>query len=406
MYIKRHIEAIIESNKKLYPAVLITGPRQVGKSTVLKNLYPTTNYQTLDNPLLLQTIKTDPVGYLQLQQIPTIIDEVQRVPELFLSLKYMIDSKNQKGMYLLTGSQGFELMKGVSESLAGRIAILNLLGLSTRELCKDDFSSPFIPTSDYLKNRNSKINLNLNELWERIHKGSMPNLCSDTNLDWETYYANYVNTYLERDIHQLEHVGNTLSFLQFMTSLAGRTGELLNMDSLARDVGVSAPTIKNWISILQKSNIIYLLQPFYQNINKRIIKTPKVYFTDTGLVAFLCKWLTPQTLMNGAMAKAIFETYVVSEIIKSYYNAGKQPNLYFFRDTNGVEIDLLIYLNGTLYPIEIKKTSFPNIKDIKNFKVLSSYFPDLHIGEGGILCMHDSLLPLGENDKIIPVNYI
>ncbi len=406
MYIKRHVEKVIEQSRKSYYAVLVTGPRQVGKSTVLRNLYPNYNYETLDNPLLLQSIKSDPVGYFNLQQTPFIIDEVQRVPELFLSLKYMIEMKKQNGMYLLTGSQKFKLMKGVSESLAGRIAIIDMLGLSSREIYGDDFDVPFMPTTEYLLSRKTKISCDERKLWERIHKGSMPKLYDDENIDWEQYYSNYVNTYLERDINQLEQVANTLPFLQFMISLASRTGELLNMNNIAKDIGVSAPTIKKWISILQKSNIIYLLQPFSQNINKRILKTPKVYFTDTGLVAYLCRWLTPETLQNGAMAGAIYETYIVSEIIKSYYNAGKQPNIYYFRDTNGAEVDLIIYQDGMIYPIEIKKTSSPNLKDIKHFKTMQSYFPNIKIGEGGVICNNSTLLPLGPNNKIIPANLI
>ncbi len=406
MYIKRHIEQVIEQAKLTYPSVLVTGPRQVGKSTVLKNLYPNMNYQTLDNPLLLQSIVSDPVGYLKLQGTPFIIDEVQRVPDLFLSLKYLIDTNKNNGMYFLTGSHKFELMKGVSESLAGRVSVINMLGLSSREIYNDDFNKPFIPTLEYLTKRKTSIPSDVKELWNRIHKGSMPKLYDDSNVDWERYYADYVNTYIERDIHQLEQVGDTLSFLQFMTALASRTGELLNMDSLARDVGVSAPTIKKWIAILQKSNIVYLLQPFSLNVNKRVIKTPKVYFTDTGLVSYLCKWLTPETLMNGAMAGGIFETFVISEVIKSYYNAGKEPNLYYFRDTNGVEVDLIIYQDGKIYPIEIKKTSSPNLKDIKHFKTIESYFPTLKIAEGGVVCTYESLLPLGENNKIIPISLI
>ena len=406
MYLNRHIEKVIENSKKTYPAVLITGPRQVGKSTILSTMYFNFNRQTLDNPLLLSSIKSDPVGYLKLQEIPFIIDEVQRMPELFLSLKYMIDTNKTNGMYLLTGSQKYELMKGVSESLAGRISIINMLGLSQREICGDAFDMPFIPTTEYLTLRKTKVDSDVKELWKRIHKGSMPKLYDEPDLDWESYYANYVSTYIDRDVNQLERVGDKLSFTQFMIALASRTGELLNMQALAKDIGVSAPTIKNWVSILERAGIIYLLKPFSLNVNKRLIKTPKVYFTDTGLVCYLCRWLTPETLMNGAMAGSVFETYVVSEIIKSYYNAGKEPNIYFFRDANGAEVDLLFYQNGILYPVEIKKTSSPNIKDIKHFKVLTNYFPTLEIGEGGVICNYESVLPLGENNKIIPVRYI
>lgn len=406
MYIKRHIEKLVKNSLRTYPSVLITGPRQVGKSTVLKQMFPKLNYETLDDPFLLQTIKNDPVGYLKLQGTPFIIDEVQRVPEIFLSLKYLIDTDKRNGMYLLTGSQKFELMKNVSESLSGRIDVLNLLGLSSREIYDDDFSDPFIPTLNYLTDRNTKISTDLKQMWERIHKGSMPKLYDDETVDWQRYYADYVNTYLERDIQNLEQVGNTLSFLQFMTVLASRTGELLNMESIAQEIGVSAPTIKKWIAILQKTNIIFLLQPFSNNINKRIVKTPKIYFTDTGLVCYLCKWLTTDTLINGAMAGSIYETFVISEILKSYYNAGKEPNLFFFRNTDGQEVDLLIYQDGTLYPIEIKKTSSPNVKDIKHFKTLSTYFPTTNIGEGGIICNYEKLLPIAENNKVIPISFI
>lgn len=406
MYIKRHIENVIDAVKNMYPVTFVTGPRQVGKSTLLKNLYPDTNYETLDNPLLLQSISSDPVGYLKLQGTPFIIDEVQRLPELFLSLKYMVDTNKASGMYLLSGSQKFELMKNVSESLSGRISVIELLGLSNREICGDTFNLPFMPTLDYLSARKSKISLDGKALWQRIHRGSMPRLYEDRSVDWERYYADYVNTYIERDIQRLEQVGNGLAFLQFMVSLASRTGELLNMDSIAKDVGISAPTVKKWISVLQKSNVIYLLQPFSLNVRKRIVKTPKIYFTDTGLVAYLCKWLTPDTLMNGAMAGNIFETFVIGEILKSYYNAGKEPDLYYYRDSNGSEVDLLIYRDGTLYPVEIKKTASPNLKDIKHFKVLETAYSSVKIGQGGVICSYEKVLPLGENNRIIPVGFI
>jgi hypothetical protein len=406
MYIKRHIESVVDSVKNVYPVTLITGPRQVGKSTLLKNLYPQTNYETLDNPLLLQSISSDPVGYLKLQGTPFIIDEVQRLPDLFLSLKYMVDTNKAFGMYFLSGSQKFELMKNVSESLSGRISVIEMLGLSSREIYGDEFKEPFIPTLDYLSSRKTKIPSDGVQLWKRIHRGSMPKLYDDTAVDWERYYADYVNTYIERDVQRLEQVGNGLSFLQFMVSLASRTGELLNMESIAKDVGISAPTVKKWISILQKANVIYLLQPYSLNVSKRIVKMPKIYFTDTGLVAYLCKWLTPETLANGAMSGNIFETFVISEVIKSYLNAGREPNIYFYRDTNGNEVDLLIVKDGTIYPIEIKKTASPNVKDIKHFKNLEDAYPNMTIGQGGVICSYDKVLPLGENNRIIPVSYI
>ncbi len=406
MYIKRHIEKVIKESEKTYPVTLITGPRQVGKSRVLKELYPKLNYETLDSPFLLSNIKDDPIGFLRLQGTPCIIDEIQKAPELFTSIKYIVDNNKKDGMYFLTGSQKFPLMKGVSESLAGRATILNMLGFSNREIYSDSFDLPFLPIEDYLLNRQTKINLSTSEIWQRIHKGSMPRLYENESINWQRYYADYVNTYLERDIHQLEQVGDTLSFLQFMTELASRTGELLNMGSIAKDIGVSAPTIKRWLSILEKSNIIFLLQPFSLNVNKRVIKTPKVYFTDTGLVCYLCKWTNWQVLQSGAMAGQIYETFVISEILKSYYNTGLEPSMYFFRDTNGAEVDILLYQNNTLYPIEIKKTTNPNLKDIKHFKTLADAFPSTQIGEGGVICGCDKLYSLGENNKIIPLSYI
>lgn len=406
MYITRHIEKTIEKSFAAFPAVLITGPRQVGKSTLLLNRFKNIPNVTLDNPLQLLSLRQDPVEFFKLHGSPLIIDEVQRAPECFSVLKYMIDSDRRAGMYILTGSQKYALMKGVSESLAGRIGIIDMLGLSDREIYEDPFDRPFLPTSDYLLERRPKMAPSIQNLWERIHRGSMPELYSNENMDWEQYYAAYVDTYIERDVKQLGSVGDTLAFTQFMTALASRTGELLNAASLARDVGVDSKTVKRWLSILQASNIIYLLQPFSLNINKRIIKTPKVYFTDTGLVCYLCRWLTPETLANGAMAGSIYETFIVSEILKSYYNAGKEPDLYFFRNTDGQEVDLLFYRYGKLYPIEIKKTSSPNVKDAKHFGTLSTFFSSLEVSEGGIICNAEDLLPLGQNLKIIPSRFI
>ncbi len=406
MYIARHIEKTIEKSFAAFPAVLITGPRQVGKSTLLLNRFKNIPNITLDNPLQLLSLNQDPVEFFKLHGSPLILDEVQRAPECFSVLKYMIDSDRRAGMYILTGSQKYALMKGVSESLAGRIGMIDMLGLSQREINEDPFDRPFLPTSDYLFERHPKMAPSIQNLWERIHRGSMPELYANENVDWEQYYAAYVDTYIDRDVRQLGSVGDTLAFTQFMTALASRTGELLNAASLARDVGVDGKTVKRWLSILQASNIIYLLQPFSLNINKRIIKTPKVYFTDTGLVCYLCRWLTPETLANGAMAGSLYETFIVSEILKSYYNAGREPDLYFFRNTDGQEVDLLFYRDGKLYPVEIKKTSSPNVKDAKHFGTLSTFFPSLEVSEGGIICNADDLLPLGQNFKIIPFRFI
>lgn len=406
MYISRHIETTIEKMFSAFPSVLVTGPRQVGKSTLLFNKFAGMKYVSLDDPLQLLALKQDPIGYFKLRGTPLIVDEVQRAPECFAVFKHMIDRDRRAGMYLLTGSQRFELMKGVSESLAGRIGVVNMLGLSDREIYGDPFREPFLPTESYLLGRNSAIPCDLTELWKRIHRGSMPELYSNDRMEWERYYAAYVDTYIERDVKQLSAVGDTLVFARFMVVLASRTGELLNEAALAREVGVDNKTIKSWLSILQASGVIYLLRPFSLNIGKRVVKAPKLYFTDTGLVAYLCRWFTPETLANGAMSGAVYETFIVSEVIKSYLNAGKEPDIYYFRNTDGQEVDLLFYRDGTLYPAEIKKTSSPNIKDVKHFKALASSFPAVKIGEGGVICNADDLLPLGDGVKIIPFTYI
>jgi predicted AAA+ superfamily ATPase len=407
MYIDRHISNVIENAKKHYKILLITGARQVGKSTMLKNTIKDVNYVTFDDYIMLGNAKNDTLGFLKTNKPPLILDEVQYIPEIFRSMKLMVDKTEAKGQYFMTGSQVFELMQGVSESLAGRVAIFNLLGLSKREIENNFFTEPFLPTEEYItKFGENNKELDILALWEGIHRGSMPELISNPDLDWGGYYASYLKTYIERDVKKLSQVGDELLFMQFLVSLAGRTGELLNMASLSKDIGVSEPTIKKWISILQASNIVYLLQPFSLNIKNRVVKTPKIYFLDTGLVCYLCKWLTAETLMNGANSGNIYETYVVGEIIKSYYNKGQELSLYFYRDSNSKEIDLLFYQNGTVYPVEIKKTASPNIKDIANFKVLETAFPSVKIGSGGIICSYDKAINLDGRNKIIPISYL
>ena len=403
-YIKRNAEEIIKKEEKLFKAILVTGARQVGKTTLLKNLRPDIAYITLDDMLQNQSAQEDPELFLKSNKPPIIIDEVQYAPDLLRYIKIAVDNSEKKAMFYLTGSQQFHLMKNISESLAGRIGIINLLGLSLREIKGTNFNIPFIPTDDYLEERKKyEIDISYDEIWELIHKGSMPALYQEES-DPELYYSMYVNTYIERDVRNLTQVGDTLSFLKFMTALASRIGQLLNLNSVASEVGISLPTAQRWLSILVSSNIIYLLEPYYNNIMKRAVKTPKIYFLDTGLAAYLTKWKNKDVLEAGTMAGNFFENFVVVEIIKSYYNVGElRPPIYFYRDKEKREIDLIIEQNGKLYPIEIKKSAKPTKEMIENFKAIEK---NVNVGQGAIICMYDKILDLDEKNKVIPFRYL
>ena len=403
-YIKRSAEDIIKKQEKMFKAILVTGARQVGKTTMLKNIKPDINYITLDDMILNQSAIEEPNLFFKSNKPPIIVDEIQYAPNLLRNIKMIVDNSEEKAMFFLTGSQQFNLMNEVSESLAGRVGILNLLGLSLREIKEIQFNKPFIPTEEYINSREKKLKeISYDQIWEIIYKGSMPAVYQD-NVDIQMFYAMYVNTYIERDVRQLTQVGDTMAFLKFMTALASRIGQLLNLDSIANEVGISIPTATRWLSILQASNIIYVLEPYYNNIMKRAVKTPKVYFLDTGLAAYLLKWKNKEVLEAGTMAGNFFENYVIVEIIKSYYNNGElRPPIYFYRDKEKREIDLIIEENGKLYPIEIKKSANPTKEMIQSFKALENV---KELGEGAIICMYDKTINLDEKNKVIPYSFL
>lgn len=403
-YIKRLAENVINKQEKMFKTLLITGARQVGKTTMLKNVKPNINYITLDDMILNQSANDDPNLFLKSNKPPIIIDEIQYAPDLLRYIKIIVDKSDKKAQFYLTGSQQFNLMKNVSESLAGRIGILNLLGLSLREIKKIDFNEQFIPTKQYLEKRQKFIKgISYDEIWDIIHKGAMPALYQKGS-DFEMFYAGYVSTYIERDVRNLTQVGDTLSFLKFMTALASRIGQLLNLNSVAKEVGISITTAQRWLSILVSSNIVYLLEPYHNNIMKRVVKTPKIYFLDTGLASYLTKWKNKDVLESGTMAGNFFENFVIVEIIKSYYNTGElRPPIYFYRDKDQKEIDLIIEQNGKLHPIEIKKSANPSKEMIENFKVLNKV---KEVGEGAIICMYDKLYNIDEKNTVIPFKYL
>lgn len=407
MYINRHAEESVLKLSEMFGAVLVTGPRQVGKTTMLKKIANRADYVTLDDPLLLVAATEQSGTFFKDNPPPVFVDEIQYAPKLFPQMKIIIDREQKKGQFFLSGSQQFQLMENVSESLAGRLGLLTLLGLSIREKQGIAFSEPFIPTEEYFSARRKDAReLSYDEVWANIHRGSMPELSINEHYDWQMFYGAYVKTYIERDVRQLTQVGDEVKFLHFMTAAASCTGQLLNLASLARDVGISPPTAERWLSILVTSNIVYLLKPYSNNIIKRTVKTPKLYFLDTGLAAYLTRWNTADVLKNGAMAGAFFENFVLAEIIKSYYNRGiLEAPLYFYRDKNMNEIDLLIEDNGTLYPLEMKKHADPQKKDISAFALLEK-IPNIKRGSGGVICMYDNLITLKDSDRVIPVKYL
>jgi predicted AAA+ superfamily ATPase len=414
MYIQRAAEKAVKQIIETFPVVLVTGPRQVGKSTMLNHLAEDgRKIVTLDDPDVRYLAKTDPALFLQRYKAPVLIDEIQYAPELLPYIKMEVDKEKQNGAYWLTGSQAFHLMKNVSESLAGRVGIISLLGLSNSEVTGVS-SEVFSTDPQRLINRLENVpKQGINEVFARIFKGSMPRLYAESNVDWETYYRSYVNTYLQRDIRDLTQVGDEMAFYHFMTVVAARTGKPVIYEEIASETGISSPTAKKWLSILVTSHIIALVQPYHNNVLKRATKMPLLHFLDTGLCAYLLKWNNPETLEKGPMAGAFFETYVFSEIYKSFLNAAKEPPIYYYRDKDKKEIDLLIYENGTIYPIEIKKSASPGKKAIKNFDVLEPVTePEkfgglkelkIEIGTGSVICIANDLLPINEKNWIVPI---
>lgn len=409
-YIRRSIEDIVLKSEKTFKSILVTGARQTGKSTVLQKLFPEKKYVPVDDPFIEEQAVEQPEMFMMLNPPPVIYDEVQRAPNLFRYIKIKCDESDEHGLFCLSGSQPLELMEGVSESLSGRIGIIELSGLSMREIKGDSFNRSFVPTMEYVQERSKSVKP-FDNIWEVIHRGGYPEL-QNPEVDWSVFYSSYIKTYLERDVRSLSAVQNLDDFRKFMIAVAARTGQMINYANIADEVGKDQSTIKRWLSVLEASGIIYLLEPFSSSVLKRAIKTPKVYFRDTGLAAYLTRWLTPETLANGAMSGAFFETFVISEILKSYSNRGIDyrycVSYYRGRDkkkTSENEIDLIIEENGTLYPVEIKRSSKVTADQTSVFSVLDG-IPDKKRGMGAVICMCPQPGVLRENILQLPVWYI
>ncbi len=417
-YIHRAIEDIVKESANNFKAVLVTGARQTGKSTLLKQLYPEIKEISFDDPFAEEQAKNNPDMFMMLNEPPVFLDEIQYVPSLFRYIKISCDKSNDKGLFFLSGSQPFKLMDMVSDSLAGRIAIIEMTPLSLREIMNDEFKTPFLPTLEYIQERNISVKKPDN-IWKIIHRGGYPEI-QDQNMDWNMYFSSYIKTYLERDVRELAAVQDLDAFRRFMVACAARTGQMLNYANIAEEVGKDANTIKNWVSILEASGIVYILEPFANCALKRVIKTPKMYFRDTGLVAYLTRWLTPDTLANGAMCGEIFETFVISEILKSYSNRGLDYKYFvsYYRGKDKIrkkkngdivqeeaEIDFIIEENGILYPLEIKLNANVTADMTAAFRVLDD-LPEKKRGMGAVVCMCSMPGMLRENVLQIPCWYV
>lgn len=404
-YINRHIEQRITLLSKTWSAILLTGPRQSGKTTMLKNLAEKENigrkYISLDDLTVRETAKNDPKLFLELYTPPIIIDEVQYAPELFTYIKIYIDAHHNPGDFWLTGSQIFRLMQGVQESLAGRVALLHMSPLSQREIT-DSPSRPFTTDFSALLSDSREIKpVSAVKMYERIWNGCMPGMLGGDYTDRNIFYSSYLSTYIERDVRELSGATDALKFSKFITAAAARASQLVNYKAMADDADIDQVTAKSWLNILETLGIVFLLHPYSNNVLKRTIKTPKLYFYDTGLICYLTKWSSSEVTMNGAMSGALLENFTVSEIMKSYQNAGLEPYINYYRDRDAKEIDVIIEGDGKLCPLEIKKTASPDRRITNTFKIIDK--SPLSLGTSAVLCLADTLGAFDRDNLIVPI---
>jgi predicted AAA+ superfamily ATPase len=397
------METFLQQARRTFPVLLVTGARQVGKSTLLESMRePERQSITLDDPSLLELARRDAALFLQRFPPPVLIDEVQYAPQLLPHIKILVDRLRRPDLFWLTGSQPFHLMRGVSESLAGRAAVVRLQGFSERERLLRAADGIFDPDPDRVKQRLSDLPPpNLRDLYHQIWMGSFPAVVLGAPENRNLYLSSYVQTYLQRDLRDLARVGDESTFLRFLRSAAARTGQFLNFTDLSRDVDVSPATAKSWLSILTTSGLVHLIEPWHTNMTKRMVKAPKLFFLDTGLAAWLTGWSSAETLESGAMAGAFLETWVASELLKSWWHAGQTPPLYVWRDRDGAEIDLVIAKDGRLHPLEVKKSAQPGLDAIRSFRALTR--SGQRPGIGGVICLSQHHMPITEEAWAIPI---
>lgn len=408
-YLPRTLERFVQKASQQFPVLMVTGPRQVGKTTLLRAVAsqdvagPARRYVSLDDPLLLALARDEPALFLQRFAPPVLIDEIQYAPQLLPLIKALVDQDGRKGLVWLTGSQPFHLMQGVGESLAGRVAVVSLQGLSLGEMlgCPGT-GGPFVPRAGAAWQPAPGVPANglLDWAFQRIWQGGFPSLTVSVEPERDLFYGSYLQTYVQRDVRQLAQVGDLNAFTRFVRSAAARTAQLLNIADMARDVGVAPNTAKHWLSVLQASGLVYLMEPFHNSLSKRLVKTPKLYFLDTGLAAYLTAWSSPVTLEAGAMAGALFETWVVAELLKSWWHHGKQAPLHFYRDKDQKEVDVLIVRDGVVHPIEIKKTAQPSRDMVRHFAALGNL--GLPVGHGAVVCLSTQAVPITASVDALP----
>ncbi len=405
---QRTLAGAVKTISDNFPVLLLTGPRQVGKTTLLEMCAGSDrNYVTLDDVETRSLACNDPGLFVQTFRPPLIIDEVQYAPELFSYLKIVVDRERKNGLFWLTGSQKFHLMRGITESLAGRVAIIDLLGLSQAELDgRSEKAAPFMPTLEWIASakKNMTRSRQLADVYGQIWRGAFPRMNTFKDPMRDLFYRSYIQTYIQRDVRDQLSVANETTFHTFLGAVAARTGQLLNYTKLANDVDIDSKTVKSWLSVLETSGLVYLLRPYYRNVTKRLVKAPKLYFLDTGLGAYLSKWPTPASLQAGAMSGAILESYMFAEILKSYWHNGIEPHFYYYRDTDQREVDLVIETGDTFYPVEFKKTAAPSKTASRHFRLLEKL--GKRVGHGCVLCLVEQDVPLSEKATAIPVAYL
>ena len=403
-YIERTLEKKIIEVSREYSCILLIGPRQVGKTTMLEHLMEGSSRTkvTLDDVEDRKLAKADPALFLELHPAPVLIDEVQYAPELFSYIKIQIDNGAAPGSFWLTGSQSFRLMELAQESLAGRTAILHMSALSQGELYGDGVTSPLSLDLSALQSRKAHLaSASVAEMFARIWHGAMPGHRSGKFTDRDVFYSSYIQSYIDRDVSDMIPGVDKLLYADFIRAAACRAGQMLNIHDIASDVGVSDDTAKRWLQVMEKSEVIFFLRPFSNNLLKRTIKTPKMYFFDTGLVAYLTRYSSPEILMSGAINGAILENYTVAEIIKTYHNSAKDCILHYYRDKDSREIDLVIESDGELHPLEIKKTVNPGSELVSAFKILDK--ASVPRGIGAILCLRQDLSAIDRNTFVVPI---